>query len=75
MRLAALFATAVALVAAREYAEVGAVCRPKNGDGYVTVTAEGGPPECRALCDADEKCGAWEFENHAADYKECELHA
>mmetsp|Transcript_15113 Transcript_15113/g.45123 ORF Transcript_15113/g.45123 Transcript_15113/m.45123 type:complete len:202 (-) Transcript_15113:18-623(-) len=62
------------LAVAREYAPVGAVCRPKNNDGYITVVAEGGPSECRGLCDADDVCGAYEFENHSADYKECELH-
>ena len=29
---------------------------------------------CRALCDADTTCGAWEYENYAADDRECELH-
>ena len=34
----------------------------------------GGRSACRALCDADTTCGAWEYENYAADDRECELH-
>ena len=65
----------LSLSVAREYAAVGSVCRPKNGDGYLTIVAEGGALGCQALCDADPvRCGAFEFENHSADYKECELH-
>ena len=57
----------------KSYAEVGRVCRPKNDDGYVTTKVEDAAA-CRALCDADTTCGAWEYENYAADDRECELH-
>ena len=57
----------------KSYAEVGRVCRPKNDDGYVTTKVEDAAA-CQALCDADTKCGAWEYENYAADDRECELH-
>ena len=49
------------------------MCRPKNDDGYVTTKVEDAAA-CRALCDADMTCGAWEYENYAADDRECELH-
>ena len=56
----------------KSYAEVGRVCRPKNDDGYVTTKVEDAAA-CQALCDADTTCGAWEYENYAADDRECEL--
>jgi hypothetical protein len=60
-------------LAAKSYVEVGRVCRPKNNDGYVTTTVADAAA-CQTLCDADAKCGAWEYENYAADNRECELH-
>lgn len=59
----------------REYAPVGRVCRPKNGDGYALFTGLDDPNSCRDRCEADAvNCGAWEFENYAGDDRECELH-
>ena len=57
----------LAVARATEYVGVGAVCRPKNGDGYQTFYAEGGALQCRAACVAAPLCGAWEFENHNLD--------
>lgn len=57
------------------YVPVGKVCRPKNGDGYLITSGIDTPESCRQKCDEDsERCGAWEFEDYAADNKECELH-
>mmetsp|Transcript_34749 Transcript_34749/g.107514 ORF Transcript_34749/g.107514 Transcript_34749/m.107514 type:complete len:185 (+) Transcript_34749:397-951(+) len=72
MRAAALIVLLCATTRAREYAKVGRVCRPKNGDGYETLEAE--LDDCKARCDGDPKCGAYEYENYSADFKECELH-
>jgi len=59
----------------REYVPVGKVCRPKNGDGYSITSGVDTPESCRKKCDDDAtKCGAWEFEEHDFDNKECELH-
>ena len=57
------------------YVPVGKVCRPKNGEGYSVTSGVDTPASCRQKCDEDsERCGAWEFEDYAADNKECELH-
>ncbi len=59
----------------REYVPVGKVCRPKNGDGYARASGVDTPESCRKKCDDEAtKCGAWEFEDHDLDNKECELH-
>lgn len=59
----------------REYVPVGKVCRPKNGDGYSITSGVDTPESCRKKCDdAADRCGAWEFEDHDLDNKECELH-
>jgi len=58
MRAAALIVLLCATTRAREYAKVGRVCRPKNGDGYETLEAE--LDDCKARCDGDPKCGAYE---------------
>lgn len=59
----------------REYLPVGKVCRPKNGDGYSITSGVDTPESCQEKCDDEaSKCGAWEFEDHDLDNKECELH-
>lgn len=60
----------------RTYVPIGAVCRPKNSDGYKIYSGEGDTPEsCQTKCEADaDRCGAYEFENHEFDNRECELH-
>mmetsp|Transcript_49860 Transcript_49860/g.97558 ORF Transcript_49860/g.97558 Transcript_49860/m.97558 type:complete len:324 (+) Transcript_49860:58-1029(+) len=59
----------------RRYNQSGAVCRPKNGDGYRIWSGIDTPKSCEEKCEADaSKCGAWEFENHNGDNRECELH-
>ena len=59
----------------RTYVAVGRVCRPKNGDGYSIESGIDTPQSCQQKCDDDSaKCGAWEYEDHDADNKECELH-
>ena len=59
----------------REYLPVGKVCRPKNGDGYSITSGVDTPESCQKKCDDEaSKCGAWEFEDHDLDNKECELH-
>lgn len=58
-----------------QYIATGRVCRPKNNDGYSRVSGVDTPQSCRQKCDDDsDKCGAWEFEDHDMDNKECELH-
>jgi len=58
-----------------QYIATGKVCRPKNNDGYSRVSGVDTPQSCRQKCDDDsDKCGAWEFEDHDMDNKECELH-
>ena len=59
----------------REYIAVGRVCRPKNGDGYSIASGIDTPESCQQKCDDDStRCGAWEYEDHGSDDKECELH-
>lgn len=59
----------------RTYSPVGTVCRPKNSDGYAIESGIDTPESCQQKCDQDApKCGAWEFENHDVDHRECELH-
>ncbi len=63
------------IVGTREYLPVGKVCRPKNGDGYSITSGVDTPESCQKKCDDEaSKCGAWEFEDHDLDNKECELH-
>ena len=58
-----------------QYIATGRVCRPKNNDGYSRVSGVDTPQSCRQKCDDDSaRCGAWEFEDHDMDNKECELH-
>jgi len=58
-----------------QYIASGRVCRPKNYDGYSRVSGVDTPQSCKQKCDDDsDKCGAWEFEDHDMDNKECELH-
>mmetsp|Transcript_39377 Transcript_39377/g.47344 ORF Transcript_39377/g.47344 Transcript_39377/m.47344 type:complete len:321 (+) Transcript_39377:177-1139(+) len=59
----------------REYVQGGMLCRPKNSDGYASWTKVDTPQSCQEKCNADgAKCGAWEFEHHTGDDRECELH-
>jgi len=59
----------------RDYLPVGRVCRPKNGDGYSIASGVDTPESCQKKCDDDSsRCGAWEFEDHELDNRECELH-
>lgn len=58
-----------------QYIATGRVCRPKNNDGYSRVSAVDTPQSCQQKCNDDSaRCGAWEFEDHDMDNKECELH-
>ena len=63
------------LTTPRQYVPVGKVCRPKNNDGYKIWSGVDTPESCQAKCEAEaDVCGAWEYENHSFDNKECELH-
>ena len=58
-----------------QYFATGKVCRPKNNDGYSRESGVDTPQSCKQKCDDDSaRCGAWEFEDHDMDNKECELH-
>merc|ERR1711972_899357 len=51
------------------------LCRPKNNDGYSISTGVASPAACQDKCDQDAStCGAWEYEYHSGDDRECELH-
>ena len=58
-----------------QYIATGRVCRPKNNDGYSRESGVDTPQSCQQKCNDDSaRCGAWEFEDHDMDNKECELH-
>mmetsp|Transcript_12618 Transcript_12618/g.37524 ORF Transcript_12618/g.37524 Transcript_12618/m.37524 type:complete len:322 (-) Transcript_12618:65-1030(-) len=62
---------------AKVYSAIGTKCSGLFPDPFSSGKAEGGADECKARCDADERCASWEFQDFddqgASSDRECYL--